>query len=95
MGNNEDAKDMEYLGQHSGYQCWKNSDGYIEGFKSIGLVNIKTYCRPAKDLIRLVTKAVTIEEFNEAVKIKETKEKQKKTISKAKDKTQLKLDFYE
>lgn len=96
MGNNENAKDMEYLGQFAGYQCWKNSEGIIEGYKSIGLENVSgKYCRIAKDMKRLVTKTKTIPEFIDAVIAMEAKPKATKKYNPKKDKNQLKLNLDE
>jgi hypothetical protein len=94
MGNNENAKDMEYLGEHSGYQCWKNSEGYIEGYKSIGLENVGgKYCRLAKDMKRLVTKTKTVVEFDEAIAAMEAKTKSPKRYNPNKDENQLKINL--
>ncbi len=97
MGNNEDAKDMEYLGEHAGYQCWKNSEGFIEGYKSIGLENVsKKYCRLAKDMTRLVTKTKTTAEFVDAIKAMEAKvktNKKEKKYNPKKIENQLKLEL--
>jgi hypothetical protein len=60
--------DMEHLGEHYGYQLYRNSEGFIEGYKSIGLIDTgaaggKYSCRPADELIRVVSHATTIDEF--------------------------------
>jgi len=97
MGKNDDVKDMEYLGQFAGYQCWKNSEGFIEGYKSIGLENVGgKYCRLAKDMKRLVTKTTTIPEFVDAVIAMEAKaktDKKEKKYDPNKIENQLKLEM--
>jgi hypothetical protein len=97
MGNNEDAKDMKYLGEYAGYQCWLNSEGFIEGYKSIGLENVTgKYCRLAKNMERLVTKTKTTAEFVEAIKAMEEKsktDKKEKKYNPKKITNQLKLEL--
>jgi hypothetical protein len=97
MGNNEDAKDMKYLGEYAGYQCWLNSEGFIEGYKSIGLENVTgKYCRLAKDMKRLVTNVKTTAEFVDLIAAMEAKaktEKKEKKYNPNKIENQLKLEL--
>lgn len=84
-------KEMILLGQYYGYQLYRNSDGFIEGYKSVGLVEIVgVYCRPAKDLIRIVTNVTEITDFPQFI------EKHKPKVQKYnpnKDEKQIKLDI--
>lgn len=97
MGNNEDAKDMKHLGEYAGYQCWLNSEGFIEGYKSIGLENVTgKYCRLAKNMERIVTKTKTTAEFVEVIKAMEEKsktDKKEKKYNPKKITNQLKLEL--
>jgi hypothetical protein len=54
---------MVYLGKHFNYQLYRNSEGYIEGYKSINLIDTNSYCNAAKSLIRIVTNTKEIDEF--------------------------------
>jgi hypothetical protein len=83
---------MEYLGEHFDYQLFRNSDGEIEGYKSIGLENSTSYCRVAKDLKRVVTHTKTIAEFIEHITAKNKLAKPKKKYNPHKDENQHKLD---
>lgn len=97
MGNNEDAKDMKYLGEYAGYKCWLNSEGFIEGYKSIGLENVTgKYCRLAKDMKRLVTKTKTTADFVAAIEAMEAKaktDKKEKKYNPNRIENQLKLEL--
>jgi hypothetical protein len=92
MSKKNEIDGMEFLGKHMGYQLYRNSEGNIEGYKSIGLQNTDSYSRPAKDLKRFVTHAKTIAEFLAVVAAKEKTKKPKISYDPYKDEKQTKLD---
>ena len=86
---------MPYIGSIFDYELFRNSDGCIEGFKGIGLMaDSKAFCRPAKDIERVVTLAKTKEEFAECILNLQQKPKIVRYNAK-KDENQLKLTLDE
>lgn len=82
---------MEHLGEYGDYQLYRNSEGEIEGWRSIDLAETeKGYCRTAKDIKRIVTHATTVEGFVAHIESKEPK--RKNSYNPYKDKEQTKLE---
>lgn len=71
MKKNVLGESMTYLGEYKNYQLYRNSEGFIEGFRSIGLINTDAVCREAKDLKRVVSNVKTVREFLEFIRKKE------------------------
>lgn len=63
---------MEYITEEAGYRIFKNSDGFLEGFRSTGVTqkgDNKNYAI-ANGLNRVVTTATTVKDFLEQIKRK-------------------------
>jgi hypothetical protein len=68
---------LEYVGDSNGYTVYRNSDGFLEGYKSIvpgkdkGVKHVfKGSIINAIDSKRAVTTVTTLEEFSAQIKIK-------------------------
>lgn len=71
-------KNLEHIGEYDGYQVYRNSDGFLEGYKKIGK-RIENGQDVGKDLRRLVTRAKTMQGFiNHALGMKLKPAKPKK-----------------
>lgn len=57
---------MEYLTQSCGYNLYKNSDGFIEGFKSTGK-KIVNGAELATGMGHVVTNCTTVAEFEQLI----------------------------
>lgn len=55
-------KNMEHCGDAMGYQVYRNSDGFLEGFKSIGEKSSPT-SRPNANNQRVITNAKDMQGF--------------------------------
>ena len=83
--------EIEHLGEYGGYQLYRNSEGCIEGWRSVDLIKTETgYNRTAKDIKRIVTHATTIEEF--IVHLDSKEPKRKESYNPYEDKSQTKLE---
>lgn len=53
---------MKHIGEYKGYQVFRNSDGFLEGYKTIGEKSNPT-SNPNAESERVVTSTTTITDF--------------------------------
>jgi hypothetical protein len=74
-------KNLEYIGEALDYQVYKNSDGFLEGYKSVGAIKKETG-GTWKDHKRIVTNATDMAGFENYIKGLKKKPEKKLDLSK-------------